>query len=80
MFCPYFLAFSRICDASSLVGVRIRTSHLPFLGRDLMPDKNVSNGRRNAAVFPVPVCAIPIASLPSSSTGIISAWIGEGAS
>ena len=32
----------------------------------------------NAAVFPVPVCACPIISFPDNTTGIASAWIGDG--
>src|SRR3954447_7901239 len=39
-----------------------------------------SIGRPNAAVLPVPVWAWPITSLPSSSAGIVSSWIGVGRS
>ena len=37
-----------------------------------------SIGRPNAAVLPVPVCAWPITSLPSSRRGMVSSWIGVG--
>jgi hypothetical protein len=36
------------------------------------------DGSTNAAVLPVPVCAIPSRSLPSSRIGIDCAWIGVG--
>ena len=35
-------------------------------------------GRMNAAVFPVPVWADAITSLPWSTSGIVWAWIGVG--
>ncbi len=35
-------------------------------------------GSPKAAVLPVPVCAWPITSRPSSSGGIACSWIGEG--
>ena len=35
-------------------------------------------GSPNAAVLPVPVCAWPITSLPSSTDGIACSWIGLG--
>src|SRR4029453_5367828 len=35
-------------------------------------------GNRNAAVFPLPVCADAITSRPSSAGGIASAWMGVG--
>jgi hypothetical protein len=40
----------------------------------------LSIGNANAAVLPVPVWAWPIMSRPASSTGMVAAWIGEGAS
>jgi nicotinate-nucleotide adenylyltransferase len=39
-----------------------------------------STGSANAAVLPVPVCAWPSTSRPSSSGGIVAAWIGDGVS
>ena len=39
-----------------------------------------SIGRPKAAVLPVPVCAWPITSRPSSSGGIACSWIGLGSS
>src|SRR4051794_6687361 len=38
------------------------------------------SGSPNAAVLPVPVCACPITSRPSSSGGIACSWIGLGVS
>jgi hypothetical protein len=35
-------------------------------------------GSANAAVLPVPVCALPITSLPESIKGIVRSWIGVG--
>lgn len=57
-----------VCNASSLVGVRIRAlapvwAWGPF---------NLSNmGTKNAAVFPLPVLAMATTSLPSRMTGIV---------
>ena len=39
-----------------------------------------SSGSANAAVLPVPVCAWPSTSRPSSSGGIAASWIGDGVS
>ncbi len=36
------------------------------------------DGRANAAVLPVPVCASPTTWRPSSRAGIVAAWIGDG--
>ena len=38
----------------------------------------ISIGQRNAAVLPLPVCAIPMTSRPLSSVGIPIAWMGVG--
>ena len=38
----------------------------------------VSSGRAKAAVLPVPVWAWPTTSLPASTWGIISCWMGVG--
>jgi hypothetical protein len=35
-------------------------------------------GQRNAAVLPLPVCAIPMISLPLSAVGMAMAWMGVG--
>ncbi len=32
----------------------------------------------NAAVFPVPVCAHPMTSLPDKTNGMACSWIGVG--
>ena len=37
-------------------------------------------GKENAAVLPLPVCAIPSTSLPSKRAGIQACWMGEGVS
>jgi hypothetical protein len=41
-------------------------------------DRCCRSGRPNAAVLPVPVCAMPSMSRPSRSAGIAWAWIGVG--
>jgi hypothetical protein len=60
--------------ASSLVGERMRT---------LVPRRGCLRrwwrmGRRNAAVFPDPVLAVPTTSLPARMAGMASAWMGVG--
>jgi hypothetical protein len=62
------------CIANSLVGTIIRAWIGPF-GLILF-----IRGRENAAVFPVPVCACPITSLPFKISGIQYSWIGKGLS
>ena len=59
--------------ASSRVGVRISAWGARTAGsiRD-------SSGSANAAVLPVPVWARPRTSRPSSSSGMVSVWIGVG--
>ena len=37
-------------------------------------------GSANAAVLPVPVCAMPTTSRPPRSVGMVAAWIAEGVS
>ena len=66
-----------ICRASSLVGARMSARGLCGLGFGLLASA-WSVGRRNAAVFPVPVCAIPIMSCWFSAWGIACSWIGVG--
>ena len=61
--------------ASSLVGQRIIACVFLFSGSIFM-----RSGIPKAAVLPVPVCAWPIMSWPSISTGIAWAWIGDAAS
>ena len=58
--------------ASSLVGVIINAVSFFVLSRKF------TRGIPNAAVFPVPVCAVPKISFPLSATGIASACIGVG--
>ena len=61
--------------ASSLVGERIMTCVFLLSGSTFS-----SIGIPNAAVFPLPVCAWPITSLPLNTTGIACAWIGDASS
>ena len=58
---------------SSRVGVRTSACVSSEVG-----SMYCSIGRPKAAVLPVPVCAWPITSWPSSSSGIACSWIGEG--
>ena len=55
------------CVANSLVGVITKAVSFLVFKRKLI------KGMPNAAVFPVPVCAVPNISLPSSATGIACA-------
>src|SRR5690625_5788298 len=64
---------SATCMASSRVGASTR----PWTSRT-DGSTAASSGSPNAAVLPVPVCATPITSRPSSSEGIACSWIGEG--
>ena len=63
---------SETCIASSLVGQITRVSTVPshFI--------LFKTGNPNAAVFPVPVCACAMISLPSRIIGIASACTGLG--
>ena len=72
---PLPIKFVIVCItwvASSLVGVIIRAVSFLVFKRKFI------SGIPNAAVFPVPVWAVPRMSFPSSATGIASAWIGVG--
>ena len=53
-----------ICSASSRVGARMRALGFPVSGASVLGDsqKRVNRVIRNAAVFPVPVCACPVIS------------------
>jgi len=78
----YLRRFSPICIASSLVGVmmseRIHTRSLrPSLSSCVL-SSSCNMGSENDAVLPVPVCAQPKISFPSSATGIDCSWIGVG--
>ena len=65
-----------IWSASSLVGAIIKDLGCCFFCPTWL-DKSFSRmGRANAAVFPVPVCASPNMSFPSSASGIDFSWIG----
>ncbi len=76
---PYSANDSDICIASSLVGLRISALSCLFarFSRGLCRSCSII-GIANAAVFPVPVCAIPRMSLPDSSTGIALLCIAVG--
>jgi len=64
------LITSPICCASSLVGDKIRIFTFLNFPVCCIPYNLLNNGRMNAAVLPVPVCASPITSLPSNIIGI----------
>ena len=61
---------SPICRASSRVGART-SARVPIL-----PASRSRIGRRNAAVLPVPVAAVPMTSRPSSAGGMACAGWG----
>ena len=67
-----FTNSSWTCIANSLVGANIIEPIASLIFKLFII------GRPNAAVFPVPVWAWPIISLPERATGIASAWIGDG--
>ena len=74
---PYRCIASETCMASSRVGA----STSPSGAASRRPaGSRASIGRANAAVLPVPVAACPSRSLPASSGGIASRWIGVGSS
>ncbi|MNY22613.1 hypothetical protein D3C86_1562360 [compost metagenome] len=62
--------FSPIWFTSSRVGARIRVRQVRFAGRSACFISISMMGRPKAAVLPVPVCARPIRSRPSSSSGM----------
>ena len=68
------------CSASSRVGTRM--SACTVLGGHGARAAAIfcRSGRPNAAVLPVPVCAIAIRSRPPSRIGIALAWMGVGVS
>ncbi len=71
---PYARVLFMTCSASSRVGVNTSARSVPG-----GPDSNrCKMGSMKAAVFPVPVCADPIRSRPSSAMGIASCWTGVG--
>ena len=69
---------SPICMANSLVGVTIKERILPCFFRSGDAYNNCKIGIEKAAVFPVPVCAQPIKSLPFKTMGIAFSWMGVG--
>ena len=72
---PFPIKLDIVCItwvASSLVGVMTRPVSFFVLS------KKLTNGIPKAAVFPVPVWAVPKISWPSKATGMASAWIGVG--
>ena len=71
----YTLMLSRICAASSRVGVTIKA--LGFLRAGLSESWS-RIGRTKPAVFPVPVCAAARMSWPLRIGGIAEACTGEG--
>jgi hypothetical protein len=79
---PYLWMASATCMHSSRVGTSTsaRGAPLPAPRGGAPSTIRWSNGSANAAVFPVPVAAMPSASRPESSTGIASRWMGVGSS
>jgi hypothetical protein len=66
---------SHTCSASSRVGASTSACGV-FCARSSCD----RIGSANAAVLPVPVCAVPSTSRPASSGGIVAAWIADGVS
>src|SRR5256712_1887314 len=76
---PRSRASESICTTSSRVGAMTSMRGAPVPGggagagvRSIL----VKAAMRNAAVFPVPVCAWPATSFPRSATGRAASWIG----
>jgi len=72
---PYASKLALICIANSLVGVKIKAL-IAFVWFDSVIFCNI--GIANAAVLPVPVCALPIISFLERSKGMACSWIGVG--
>ena len=75
-----------ICNASSRVGARINASGSGIDDDAVNPSEDAAAasmrwriGRRNASVFPLPVFATAMASLPAHATGHACCWIMDGA-
>ena len=68
--------FSSICTTSSRVGATTNT-FVPRRGPGCAASL-VRIGSVNAAVLPVPVCAMPMRSLPARIGGMAADWIGVG--
>ena len=78
--CAYCLKQSSTWIASSRVGKRISARQV-FGARNLPESSNSCRiGSAKAAVFPVPVWAMPSKSLPSSKLGMDFSWMGVGCS
>ncbi len=74
---PYGWSASATCMASSRVGVRMTARGLCFSVR---PPASVARvGRPNDRVLPEPVRPRPRMSLPARASGMVAAWIGNGA-
>ncbi len=74
----YSRRLSAIWFTSSRVGARMRARTDFGWGRSSSPISRSTSGRPKAAVLPVPVCASPITSRPSRTTGMALSWIGVG--
>lgn len=72
---PYRLNASATCNANSRVGAST-SAWVCFLVTSILD----RIGMANAAVLPVPVCAIPTTSEPASSAGMVAVWTAEGVS
>ena len=73
-----FLHSAKICDPSSRVGASTKTIGPSPLLSSGWSIAWTSAGSKNAAVFPLPVLAIPTTSRPESSAGIACDWMGVG--
>ena len=75
---PYLLASVYICCANSLVGARIRPIGPSPGSSSFWSIMCTRRGQINAAVFPLPVLAMPMMSLPLRAIGTDCAWMGVG--
>ena len=73
-----FLHSAKICDPSSRVGASAKTMGPSPLLSSGWSIAWTSAGSKNAAVFPLPVLAIPTTSRPWSNAGIACDWMGVG--
>ena len=73
---PYASALAAICAASSRVGASTSIRIWPGRGICRAAASRSSDGSMNAAVLPVPVCAMPRRSRPVRTVGMAWLWIG----
>ena len=78
VFCTSWVNISLICLANSRVGAKTSPRTDFGAGMESIASIWVTRGRPKAAVLPLPVCAKPITSPPSSAIGMAWLWIGVG--